>query len=118
MKISVGPDVVVFNPADRTVRGEGASLLIRENEILRLGMEPVQLGVGDLLLLHGKGLTAARNVIEDTYGLTRLREQAAGLAGLDPGSLLAAVFEDLYVFTGGRLQEIDLILVAMRVDAV
>jgi phosphoserine phosphatase RsbU/P len=80
----------------------------------RFPIHRLNLAQGDTLFLYTDGLTEARNLAGQEYGLQRIRTLAAGHTGLEPESLISRCLEDLYSFGEGSKQTDDLTLLAVR----
>ncbi len=74
-----------------------------------------QLACGDIVLLYTDGLTEARNVEGEFFGLQRLCAALNANRSLSPEALVNGLLNDVYAFCGDQSLEDDLAIVAMRV---
>ena len=72
------------------------------------------LSQGDTLFLYTDGLTEARNLAGQEYGLQRIRTLTARHTGIEPDGLISKCLEDLLSFGEGLKQTDDLTLLAVR----
>jgi len=72
------------------------------------------LSPGDALFLYTDGLTEARNLAGQEYGLQRIRTLTARHTGIEPDGLISKCLEDLLSFGEGLKQTDDLTLLAVR----
>jgi sigma-B regulation protein RsbU (phosphoserine phosphatase) len=80
----------------------------------RFPIHRLALAQGDTLFLYTDGLTEARNLAGQEYGLQRIRALAAGNTGIEPDGLISKCLEDLFRFGEGLKQTDDLTLLAVR----
>lgn len=80
----------------------------------RFPLHRFALAPGDSLLLYTDGLTEARNVAGQEYGLARVRTLAAGNGKAEPEELISVCLADMRTFVGGFKQTDDLTLLALR----
>lgn len=73
------------------------------------------LAPGDILLLHTDGLVEAENGSGEFFGTERLSALLATLRNDDPEGILAAIFNELALFTGNSTPSDDISLVAIKV---
>lgn len=70
---------------------------------------------GDILLLHTDGLVEAENGSGEFFGTERLSTLLAALRNDEPKEILAAIFDELALFTGYDTLSDDVSLVAIKV---
>jgi sigma-B regulation protein RsbU (phosphoserine phosphatase) len=80
----------------------------------RFPIHRLALAKGDGLFLYTDGLTEARNLAGQEYGLQRIRALAARSTGIEPEGLISECLEDLFRFGEGVKQTDDLTLLAVR----
>jgi len=80
----------------------------------RFPVHRLTLAQGDTIFLYTDGLTEARNLAGQEYGLQRIRTLAARQAGIEPDGLIAKCLEDLLSFGEGLKQTDDLTLLVVR----
>jgi len=80
----------------------------------RFPVHRLTLAQGDTIFLYTDGLTEARNLAGQEYGLQRIRTLAARQAGIEPEGLIAKCLEDLLRFGEGLKQTDDLTLLVVR----
>jgi sigma-B regulation protein RsbU (phosphoserine phosphatase) len=80
----------------------------------RFPIHRLTLAQGDSLFLYTDGLTEARNLAGQEYGLQRIRALAARNTRIEPDGLISKCLEDLFRFGEGVKQTDDLTLLAVR----
>jgi sigma-B regulation protein RsbU (phosphoserine phosphatase) len=80
----------------------------------RFPVHRLTLSQGDALFLYTDGLTEARNLAGQEYGLQRIRTLAARCTGMEPDGLISKCLEDLLSFGEGLKQTDDLTLLVVR----
>ena len=80
----------------------------------RFPVHRLTLSQGDALFLYTDGLTEARNLAGQEYGLQRIRTLAARHTGIEPDGLISKCLEDLSIFGEGLKQTDDLTLLVVR----
>jgi sigma-B regulation protein RsbU (phosphoserine phosphatase) len=77
--------------------------------VFRFSIDP-----GDSLFVYTDGLTEARNVSGDEYGVPRVKKVAEGRGRCAPDELISHCLSDLSEFTAGVKQADDLTLLALQ----
>jgi phosphoserine phosphatase RsbU/P len=80
----------------------------------RFPVHRLTLAHGDTLFLYTDGLTEARNLAGEEYGLRRIHKFAARHAGIEAAGLISKCLEDLLSFGEGFKQTDDLTLLVVR----
>ena len=80
----------------------------------RFPAHSLHLHTGESLLIYTDGLTEARDVDGDEYGMKRVREFAFTYRDRDPKTLVGACLENLEQFRSGGKQTDDLTIMAVR----
>jgi sigma-B regulation protein RsbU (phosphoserine phosphatase) len=78
------------------------------------GCTSLTLSSGEFLLFYTDGLTEARNVQDEEYGLDRLKSLLLGTKDLPGEELLESILKDLSAFRGGATRTDDLTLMVIR----
>jgi len=76
--------------------------------------QTIRLQPGDSLLLYTDGLSEARDIRGEEYGIERLARLASDCHSLPPQSLLNACLEDLKRFSAGARKADDLTVMSIR----
>lgn len=84
-------------------------------EDFEAGVDTLELGVGDTLLLHSDGVLEACDMMRQEFGQDRLLEALAGHAGEKPAGMLAGVERALLEFCDSDLRD-DVSMLALRVE--
>jgi sigma-B regulation protein RsbU (phosphoserine phosphatase) len=80
----------------------------------RFPVHRLTLAHGDSLFLYTDGLTEARNLAGEEYGLRRIHKFAERHAGIEASGLISKCIEDLLSFGEGFKQTDDLTLLVVR----
>ncbi|WP_242614482.1 SpoIIE family protein phosphatase [Actinomadura roseirufa] len=85
-------------------------------EDFEAGLDTIDLGVGDTLVLHSDGALEACDLHRQEFGQERLLEALAAHAGGPPEAMLAGVERTLLEFCDGDLRD-DVSMLVLRVEA-
>jgi len=101
-------------PACNWLDAEGLIIGVREE--VTFEEKSLQLQSGDLLLLYTDGVTEARAINDELFGIARLCDILGRNQGSSPGEILDTVRSELTLFTGTAALEDDLTMVLLKVD--
>lgn len=100
----------------RTLAPDGTALGLLDLEAFErlLRPETFQMNAGDMLLMYTDGVSEALNERDEEFGVGRLLEVARRHAGARPQDLVDALASEVQTFAGGRPQNDDITLLAIR----
>ena len=112
------PKTILCRAAGGPVRQiEGDNMPLGFSRAERYGHVRVPLFPGDLLFFYSDGLTEATDSAGEMFGIPRLEQCLAQMAGAPPQAVIDAVRQRLAQFTPKDVPHDDMTCIAVRIDA-
>lgn len=111
--------IILFNNAEKKceIQKCGGIALGMVEDISKIVSErEIAFQEGDILVAYSDGITEAKNLNGEMYGLDRLRKvvERSGIAEYSVTKTFRAISEDFSKFTGKHVQEDDMTLIIMK----
>jgi sigma-B regulation protein RsbU (phosphoserine phosphatase) len=108
---NAGHDKPILNGAPLPAK---ANLPVGVFDDVRYEMQEIQLPANALLFLYTDGLTEAKNLQHNQYGLARIENVLQAYAGATPQQLLETFDREVHLFMGDEEQSDDLTMMAIH----
>ena len=105
---------VLINAKDISPLPVKANLPVALFDDFHYELQEIVLTKGDTLFLYTDGLTEARNVGHQQFGMKRVMDALKQLQGKQPGEIVQSMTEQVHKFAGEEEQSDDLTMLAFR----